>query len=815
MLKQSPLLSRALLVVVLPVLVLAGTGYRYLNSTLPDEGADQHLAGLKDKVDIVRDEHGVPTIKATTDSDAFFALGYLHAQDRMWQLEVQRRMVQGRMSEVFGRASLNQDIWFRTLGLAESAKSAWTAISPEAQASLTAYAKGINAWMSHPDSVLPVEFSVLDVQPEPWTVYDSLSWIKVFALNLGGNFSREMGHMLASRKLSPRQLETLFPNYPDRAPTTVAANTTDNGQTLLGLLDFHKQMSDELKLGGKYVGSNAWVVAGQHSASGLPILANDPHLQIQAPSLWYVVDMKGDKLDAAGMSLVGLPMVIFGRNQHISWGGTSMMADVQDLYLEQVNPEDSGSYRVGDQWQKFTVREEQIHVKADTPAFLRDPLKPVTIQVRHSRHGPIISDLFKVFDQPVALHWTGLESGDTSYEAFFRLNYASGWQSFGDALSHHVAPTLNMLYADKSGNIGYRGMGKIPVRQKGQGTYPVPGWQGDYRWNGYIPAVEMPQSYNPLNGYIVNANNKVVGARYPYFISHQWAPPARAERITELLETKIQEKGPLTPQDMMAIQGDTVNLAAKDLLPILTAVNGKDDTAKAAIELLKQWQGDMSKDSAAATVFYAWLRHLKIHLLSDELQLGWGLQAKSGYLQGIISDVETDQIRKILSGTDNVWCDDVSTAGKESCEQVLQASLIDAIKETAKLLGSDPADWHWGEVHTTVYGHTPFSNIKFLDSMFERRIGNGGSSDSINVASARFDINDGYLQTFGPGFRQIMTWQAEGMRHDYMNSTGQSGNVMSRHYDDMVAPFNAVEFAQLRDGAAPSDSRHFQLLPKQ
>ncbi|MCJ8271818.1 MAG: penicillin acylase family protein, partial [Psychrosphaera sp.] len=450
-----------------------------------------------------------------------------------------------------------------------------------------------------------------------------------------------------------------------------------------------------------------------------------------------------------------------------------------------------------------------------SPYFLRDALKPVTVQIRHSRHGPIISDLFGVFDQPVALHWTGLDDGDTSYEAFFKLNYASNWQTFSEALSHHVAPTLNMLYADKTGNIGYLGMGKIPLRQQGEGTFPVPGWNELHRWNGYIPSAKMPQSYNPDSGYIVSANNKVVGPQYPYFISHHWAAPARAERISQLLEQKISAKSLMTSEDMGIIQGDTMNLAAQRLLPLLTVLKSDDETEQQAIDAMKQWQGDMAHDSAEATIFYSWLRHLKMNLLNDELQMSWGLQVKSNFLDSIVADVHTVEIQRALNQDDNVWCDNVTTKETESCQQILLISLQDAIKETSKILGSDLSDWQWGEVHTTVYSHQPFSQVKFLDSIFERRISSGGSPESINVASAKFDITDGYVQRFGPGFRQIMAWQADGISHRYMNSTGQSGNVMSRHYDDMVDPFNAVEFEQLTDKTAAAESQLSHLLPKQ
>ncbi len=378
------------------------------------------MRGLAAPVQISRDEHGVPSIVARTDRDAFFAVGYVHAQDRLWQLELQRRLVAGRLSEVFGRGSINQDVWARTLGLQRVAASAWSDLSPGARDSLTAYAEGVNAWLATHHS-LPLEFDLLGVTPEPWRATDSLAWNCMFALSLAGNFREEITRSLAAQVLSPEKLSVLYGRPTDR--TLLQAGARLEPAKLARLAAFQAAPLPGLRDRAR-AGSNAWVVAGSRAEHGQALLANDPHLPLQLPSLWYALRLEGDRLDTAGMSLVGLPVVIFGRSRHVAWGGTNMMADQQDLYLERVDPNDAGRYEVSGRFEPFVTRRETIAVRADFPAWLREPLQPITIEVRSTRHGPVISDQFDLFEQPVALHWSLFERPASSYEAFFRVSYA-------------------------------------------------------------------------------------------------------------------------------------------------------------------------------------------------------------------------------------------------------------------------------------------------------------------------------------------------------------------------------------------------------
>lgn len=796
MFRKYPLISRFAVFVVLPVLALVAHQAWQLRQSLPQVAGTVAVRGPAQPLNISRDAQGVPRIVARSDADAFFAMGYVHAQDRLWQLELQRRMAQGRLSEVFGKSSIDQDIWFRTLGLRRSAESAWDALSPQAQRSLQAYSDGINAWLQS-GAALPVEFRMLGIAPEPWTVYDSLAWIKVFALNLGGNYRREVERLLVSQVVDREKFATLFPGG-SAAPAAVAALDPAASTGFAAFARFQESLETQLQLGGRYVGSNAWVVSGKLSADGAALMANDPHLGLQIPSLWYMASIKGDRIDAQGATLVGLPVVIFGRNPSVAWGGTNLMADAQDLYFEQVDASDAGRYLANGQSEAFAVRDEYIAVRQDFPSFLRSALQPLHVRVRESRHGPIVSDMFDVFEQPAALRWTALDAGDTSYEAFFGLNYATDWDSFQQALRFQVAPAMSLVYADRAGNIGYIAAGRMPLRKRGDGTLPVPGWNDDYAWTGAIPFEQWPRRYNPEEGFLVSANNKPVGDDYPYLISQDWASPARAERIAALLREATAGGGKLGVADMQRIQADTQSAPAQRLLARLLRHTPDNDQQRRAYGYLQAWNGDMARDSQAATIFNAWMRELRREVLSDDLRGFWNKERESRYMKGVADNVELDTLSAILARDDSPWCDDQGTPERETCDDAIGASLNDALWEVLKFRGGESmADWAWQDVHQTVYRHVPFSDVNMLRTVFERRIGNGGSPDSVNVASFALDKSRGYVQDFGAGFRQIVAVGAHAADHRYMNSTGQSGNVVSAHYDDMVRPFRDLQYLPL------------------
>lgn len=774
-------LSKRFILFLLPPTMLCFAAHFVYQHQLPADSAIIEDPRLSAPVKISRDRYGVPSVLAATDSDAYFAIGYLHGQDRLWQLEIQRRTVRGELSELLGRQAIDQDVWIRTLGLHRAARSAWLALSPEAREALSRYTAGVNA-ASRARATLPIEFLITQARPGQWTEIDSLAWIKFFAFSLSGNYKTEIVHWLARQQLSPAQLKTFFPDYP-----LDSADLALSGTALQRVATAEEDMFRKFQIGGRAIGSNAWAVSGKHTAHGGALLANDPHLPLQIPSPWYVAKLRGARLDVEGMSLVGLPSIVFGHNQSIGWAGTNMVADTQDLYVERLGI--PGHYEANGQSLPFDLRREQIRVRPDFPASFNPAFKPIEIEIRSTRHGPVVTDRHSGLDQVLSLRWTSLDPADTSFEAFYQLNLARDWEGFQQALSHLVAPTLNMLYADRTGKIGYLAAGRIPVRRHGEGTLPVPGWHDGFAWTGAIAAQDMPRSFDPPDGILVSANDKGVLAASPHFISHDWAPPDRAERIRNLLRQKLQTSKVLTTDDMRAMQGDTVDLDVRALLPLLRSFPATTKRQRQAQLLLEGWDGDMARDSRAAALFHAWVRHLREELFASRLAGTWS-RTTNNSLSSLTQQVSGRQLLAILSEPDGVWCRGAPDVADTACQRALAQSLDRAIREMEKITGDTSMQrWAWGEVHETRYLHQPFSQLKPLRSLFEARVPNGGSINAVNVAGSHIEGYKGYRQAFGPTFRHVVAMTPTGTDYWYMNSTGQSGDVLSPHYADMVVPF--------------------------
>jgi penicillin G amidase len=791
-----PMLSRILCFVIIPIAMAIGGGIFWLRQSLPPDHETLEAPDLSGSVQIARDAHGVVSIQAETDADAFFALGYAQAEDRMWQLELERRTAQGRLSEIFGQGTVREDVWMRTLGIYESARQSWPALSPQARASLLSYTAGINAWLKR-GPVLPVEFLLLDVKPAPWSEIDSLAWAKVFALSLGGNMWTEVENVVARSYLDRDRLSSLLDLRTTDADPVNAARKGFGLEAVERLVALQERLQNTLKIGGRDVGSNAWVVSGKLMEGGAPVLCNDTHLQLQMPSAWYVVRVAAKSLNVSGMALVGLPVVIFGRNAHLAWGGTNMKADAQDLHLEQLNPDRPDEYLASGEWTRFATRTEQITVRREFPSGLRGPPRQLRVQIRTTRNGPIVSDALGLTDAVYSLRWVALDQPDTSYESFYRIDFAQDWPTFRNDWQYYAAPALNILYADRKGNIASLGVGKIPVRVTGDGQLPTPGWSSEYQWKGYIPFDAMPLRYNPDSGYLISANDKNVDDGYPYFISADWAPPDRARRIEELLQRGIRSGKPLSVEFLEKIQGDTLDESAERLARLLVQIARRDAAGTMALTELSGWHGEMTADSTAAAIFQVWKKYLQEQLLGDAAQGYWNRPQDKPRLTAIMERMTNEQIRRALSGETTGWCIGGNSEESRSCRVIVRRSLDAALAELRKTAGTNVRSWRWGDIHTTVYTHQPFSAIETLAAFFERRQSNGGSENTINVANSVYHEATGYEDTSGPTFRQIMQMGESSTRHLYMNSTGESGNALSRHYDDMVAPFMNLQYYAL------------------
>lgn len=745
---MAKIINSVLLVVVLGISV----AWVVLMGGLPRIEGQMPVAGIREDTTITRDSLGVPHIAARSRRDAYFALGWAHAQDRMWQMEMQRRVGAGRLAEILGEPGLASDRFMRSLGLYGLAERAFPKLDDATRDALTAYAGGINAWMAENRYRLPLEYAVLGFRPEPWRPADSLVWQKVIGLQLAGNWHDDVLRGQLGRILAPKRLQELFPAYPADAPVTLSP---DGGGALL---------EAEPAIAKPMPASNIWVVGGSRTQSGKPLLANDPHLAFRAPILWYLAEIEAPGLTLSGATVPGLPFHLVAHNRRIAWGITATQADTVDLFVEKLaGPDD---YKTPDGIKPFRRRDEVIRVKGAAD---------VTLTVRESRHGPIISDLIaKDVAEPgevVALASTVLTEGDLSMQALFRLNLATDWNGFVTALKTLQAPVLNLGYADTAGNIGFYTAGLIPIRRSGNGTVPMRGWTGEGDWTGWVPFAKLPQSYNPGSGVLVNANNKVVGDSYPYLLTATWPDGSRAQRIRDLLEAAK----PLTPARMSAIQGDTLSLRAVELKELLTGIDFKSKPSRDAARLVAEWDGRADRARPEPLIFAAWLDRLNRAIFADELK----------DLFGAMGAPRIQTLMDVLTRR-RYWCDDISTPEPESCEDQIERSLDLAVKDLSATWGPDMNKWTWGAAHRASFGSAILGQVPVLKRFANLEIASDGDDDTISRGTYRPDAAaTSFPHLHGAGLRAVFDL---GNLADsrFVIATGQSGHPLSRHYADMM-----------------------------
>ncbi len=763
-------------VLVLLVVVAAG-GWLYLRTSLPKTRGTVEISGLHQGVDIVRDANDIPHIYAKDKADAIFALGYVHAQDRLWQMDFQRRVGSGRLSEVLGPATIDTDKFIRTLGVYRASQQALSHLDPETRSLLDAYVAGINAYIAHHRGAWPPEYVVLGVKPEPFTAADVIAWAKMMSWDLSGNWSDELLRARLIAKLQPKDpqklVATLWPAYPKDGPVVVPDFTA-----LYRALPLDALVAAAPPPAPPGLGSNDWVVDGAHTASGKPLLANDPHLALDAPSLWYLAQISAPGLNVIGGTLPGTPAVLLGRNDRIAWGFTNTGPDTQDLFMEKVDPSDPSRYLTPSGSEPFQTRREVIHVKGQAD---------VVLNVRTTRHGPVISDVASSAAQVakeqgpgvvLAMQWTALEPDDTTIQAVMEMNTSQNWDQFKAALRDFVTPEQNIVYADVDGNIGYYAPGRIPIRKSGEGTVPVPGWTGAYDWVGTVPFDALPHTFDPADGQVVTANDKVVPDGYPYYLTRDWTVPYRAERIQSLLAANPKA----TVDTMERIQADQTSLLARAFLPTLRAVSPGSDLARRAQAQLVGWDGNMARNEAAPLIFAAWYRAFSKRVYADEM--GDLFDAYYGFHPRFLEHVLT---------SDPSWCDDVRTPGVETCPQQARAALQDAVDELAKSYGKDPTRWRWGVAHEALSAHQVFTNTP-LKGLFDLLVPNGGGAYTVDVG--RYDMGDAkhpYRQIVGPGYRAVYDLSQAGTSR-FIQTTGQSGNALSRHYRDFLRRWRDVKY---------------------
>ncbi|WP_264185963.1 penicillin acylase family protein [Rossellomorea aquimaris] len=729
----------------------------YIDRSLPVTSGTISLNGLSDVVEVVRDKDGVPHIQAQNDKDLYMAQGYVQAQDRLFQMDLSRRQASGRLSEVVGEKAVDRDKFFRTFGLRRAAEVSFTAYPDEAKQLLEWYADGVNAYMEEAADKgrLPVEFTLLGYKPEEWTPIDSLTIGKYMAFDLGGHWQGQAFRYWALENLPKEKAYDLFPSYPDGAPTILS----DIGESQV---DLEKSFASAV-IPPEFNGSNNWVVSGEKTENGKPLLADDPHLSLGTPSIWYQMHLESPDVNVSGVIFAGIPGIILGHNEQIAWGVTNTGPDVQDLYIEKRNEEDPDLFLYDGKWEKATIVQEPIKVK-DSETI------PYTVTI--TRHGPVISEFAHQQEsgQVMAMRWTALDPS-LELSAIININRANNWAEFEEALKDFHVPTQNFVFASKDGTIAYKANGKIPIRKKGDGLLPVPGWDPDYEWQGFIPFDELPKVINPEAGFLATANNKVVTDDYPYHISHHWAQPYRYMRISEYLK----DKNKLTLKDMENLQMDQKNLHAREFVPMLTGDLDKGTmTAEQsdALEILNSWNYLDDKDSAAPLIFHQWMNEISTGLFQKEVP-----EEMMKLFEGRQSVVD-ELIRKAHAGKESKWFED-----RGGYESFVAASLTKALGELEEAYGTSMDGWEWGMYHKVYFEHPLSSASPILEKFLNAKepIPVGGSRVTVEAAS----YNDEGIVNHGASWRFVI--DTADMDNGYhIVGPGQAGHYKSEWYQNQI-----------------------------
>lgn len=810
-------LARILLALLIVVLVLgvaaAATRFLLIPRSFPQVEGQLRLRGLDGPVDVYRDTFGIPHLYATTEHDLYLAQGYVHAQDRFWQMEFWRRIGSGRLSEILGEATLEQDKFIRTVGWHRTAAQELERAGGAERAMLEAYAEGVNAYLQDNQGELGLEFTILGLtgakfEPEPWTPLNTLTWAKVMAWDLGGNRDEELKRAQIAARLGAPAIGVLMPGYDQAYPVILPASASAASASAASLRAVPEAAFAGFAFGsGPEVGSNNWVVAGDRTVTGSPLLADDPHLSIQMPSIWHEIGLHCEPqgpdcaLNLVGASFPGVPGIVIGHNDFIAWGVTNLGPDVQDLFIERVNPENPNQYEFAGEWREMELIREEIRVSGQED--------PVILTVRKTHHGPIINDVAGGVEaewdfgwQPLAFAWTALEPG-TLVESLRTLNHARNWDEFRQALSLWDVPSQNFVYADVEGNIGYQAPGRIPVRAAGNGSAPVPGWTGQYEWIGVIPFDDLPRSLNPTEGYIATANNAVVGPDYPYFLSMDWEPGYRARRLVELL----QADDSISLLDMQAIQRDSSPLYAQDLQHYFLALQPEDNRLAQALDLLRSWDGRAVRDSGGAALFEALRWNLVAVIFEDELG-GQLLDRTWGELQVAVV--------RLMPDPGSAWFDDQRTPEVEGRDQALEIALQRSVDQLTELLGNDMGRWRWGELHTASFENQSLgqSGIWPIERLFNRGpVEVDGSIGTVN--NTAYELGVDFTVGTVPSYRQVIDLQ-DFSRSVSMHTTGQSGHPFHAHYDDMIDAWRNFQYHPMlwtRSQVEAAAEAHLRFIP--
>lgn len=757
------------------LLSFAVGGYIHLRSTLTEYDGRIAAEDISAEIEIIRDSFGMPHIYAANDRDAAFALGYCTAQDRLFQMDMIRRAVNGRLAEVIGKEVINVDRLFLTIMAGSPPDSMLAHLSGELVESLEAFTAGVNRYLAENNN-LPFEFAIMGYSPEPWKTSDCLAVLHFMAWTLNFSFKTELAHATIAGKVGPELAAEIFIDYPADGPSIIPTGQfTGAEQDLLRIMRLAREVTGAPLRGA----SNNWVVSGEKSVTGKPLLANDMHLGLTIPGIWYEAHLVTPELNISGVVLPGAPLIVAGANQQVAWGLTNVMADDADFYLERINPDDSTQYEFKGQWENMTFFHDTIPVAGG---------EPVPWTARFTRHGVIIDDIIDsqmVLDGPIAMRWTRHDFHNEA-EAIYRLNRARSIDDIEAAATLFKCPGQNWVYADTAGNIGYWAAVGIPVRNGFDGYSLLPGWDGEFEWDGFVPSDQQPHMRNPKQGWIATANNKVTGDDYPHVVAHAYAPPDRFERIRTLLT----EKEKLSIEDFKGMQADEYLVMAEKWMPFISSALTDlplEGIAAEAMTSLNGWDFEGRADDAAPAVFHVLLQKVVKQVFKDRL----GDSLFEYYIGGSVFTIHNG-LNNIISNENSAWFDNPTTDRIENRDTVLVRGFRHAVEYLTDRFGENINDWHWGELHSlTLYN--PVGRLVPIIGNFMHAgpFPIGGGTNSVNAAI--YSFTRPWRVVAGASQRHI--FDLGNMKNSLrIIPTGISGNFMSKHYDDQVELWQKVEY---------------------
>ncbi len=699
--------SKILIGVISSILVLVIVGgfifYRMLRASLPEYSGEIRSDKISNEIKIYRDSLAIPYIVASSQEDAAFALGFVHAQERMFTMDLARRAAEGRLSEIFGNETVPFDQMFRTVGIKNTCENILMKMDSSSLKVLNAYAEGVNLYIKEKKGEYPVEFDILGYRPEEWKPINSLEIIRMMGWELNISWWVDVSFTELVQKLGTEKVKEILPENSEDGPTIIPSEIKSYKNISSSFIETDKRFRQFMGWSGTHIGSNDWVVDGKKSVSGMPIIANDTHLGYRAPGTWFVAVLQEGSRNVSGFTLPGVPGVVIGKNQNISWALTNIMNDDADFYIEKLDSSKSEYFYDG-KWKKLNILEDTIFVKND---------KPVPIKIYSTIHGPLISDIhpfiFLYADHPhipaLSMKWMGNDFSD-ELTAVLGINNAENWNEFKSSLKDFAVPGQNFVYADKEGNIGYVFGSKLPIRNFASPTFVLDGTTDKYDWKGYVPQNEIPTIYNPPQDFIASANNKTL-KDYKYYITNLWEPPSRIDRINQLLTSKEKH----SVNDFEKYQMDFISPYAKDITKyILTAfqnVKVIDNNLSVALELFKDWNFEMNEYSQVPAIYATFLKYLLKNIYEDEM----GSDLYNEFV--FVANIPYRSLTKVLNNPNCSWFDNINTPEKESENDIIRKSLTDALSELEEKYGKDIALWQWGNMHKVTFKHA-FSGFSGL-----------------------------------------------------------------------------------------------------